>query len=89
MQINAFVLLVPLEVVLVKMQFFLSFSSGMFWEEEKEEGVQTYNRKKEIYTKAMVSSFRFPFHITVCPKGQVKQIPPNRKTVIMPQKLSL
>lgn len=79
-------LLVPLEVVLVKTQFFLSFSSGMFWEEEKEEGVQTCNRKK-IYTKAMVSSFRFPFHITVCPKDQVKQIPPNRKTVIMPQKL--
>lgn len=63
MQINAFMLLVPLEVVLVKTQFFLSFSSGMFWEEEKEEGVQTYNRKKNLYkSHGLFLQISFPYY---------------------------
>lgn len=47
MQINAFKLLIPLEVALVKIQLFLFFSSGMYWEEEEEERGQTYLRKKK------------------------------------------
>lgn len=37
MQVKAFMLLVPLELALVKIQIFLLFPSGMLWEEEEEE----------------------------------------------------
>lgn len=47
MQIKAFMLLVPLEVALVKIQLFLFFPSGTFWEEEEDERGQTYLYKRK------------------------------------------
>lgn len=41
MQINASILLAPFEVALLKIQLFLYFPGGRFWEEQQKERGQT------------------------------------------------